>query len=284
MKNSGFNIKLEQEHSEKTDYIFGAASPTCIALIPEEERMNYMPKGELQNIGEEKMDCASRAPVNKIEAKLTYLYQNNKLTLAEVNFFNKYGYVNGGRIECSDAYIAIKSGTTPEGNSLKAPCQAIHEWGLVPKSILPQLSTFQAHHNPARITSEIEAIAKEFKSLFNVGYDKTYEIDYLKDFYVEAGFAWPEAINGIYPRDERDFNHAWLGIKNPKHIIFDNYEESKNDFIKQLAIDYKLLEYQYRLYITRNITPPKKNIWQRFLEFLQGWNLKQIYKLNYQPT
>lgn len=269
---TGFNLQLEREHSEDTDYVGGISAQPCIALIPEDKRLTYLPTGELQNIGFEKMDCASRAPINYLESKFTWLYQNKLLSLKEVNFFINNGYVNGGRIEFSDAYIAIKSGTTKQGNSLKAPCQAIHEWGLIPKSLMPQMMTFEDHHDPARITPEIEALGKKFLELFIINYDKNYEIDYSKDFYVIAGFAWSTPVNGVYPRVDFTPNHAFLGVKSPKHLIFDNYDEDpgpNEDFTKQLAPDYALLDYSYRLYISRPVQVKKNPFWDFWKRYWQ---------------
>src|ERR1041385_1135902 len=121
MKNHGFNVELERQHQSDDDWIFGADSAPCIALIPEAEREQYLPQGELQNIGSEKYDCASRGPINILEAKFTYLYQNYKLNKENRKWLEDNGYVQWGRVLFSDRFIAIKSGTTVGGNSLKAP-------------------------------------------------------------------------------------------------------------------------------------------------------------------
>jgi hypothetical protein len=73
MINNGLNLELERQHQSNEDWVFGSASPTCIALIPEMDREKYLPVGEVQNAGDEKMDCATRGPVNILEAKFTFL-------------------------------------------------------------------------------------------------------------------------------------------------------------------------------------------------------------------
>ena len=271
---TGFNPQLEKDHSEDADYTdqkFGAALPTCLALIPEDKRLDYLPQGESQNLGEDKINCASRSPIEYIETKLNWLYKNGKLTLNEVRFFIDNGYVQEEKIKLSDAYPAILSGTTREGNSLKAPCQAIHEWGIVPKKLLPQLDTWEADNDPARITSEIKMLGLKSLQFFNFNYHKVYNIDYSIDFYVLAGFAWPNPVNGEYPRVDYPFNHAFLGVKNPKHIIRDSYPDTVDgDYIKKLAADYKLLDYQYRIYISR---AEKKSLsfLRRLGEAIKNW-------------
>ena len=93
VKQYGFNLELEKAHSKPEDYVFGAFSLPDMAQIPEEEREKYLPKGELQNIGEEKMDCASRAPLNILEAKFNYLIRNGKLSAENVEWLYNNGYI-----------------------------------------------------------------------------------------------------------------------------------------------------------------------------------------------
>lgn len=250
MKNYGINLDKELAEQSETDYLFGSTSPKCASNIPENELENYLPKGEVQRGLEDTMDCASRSPLNRLETCLNYLFRNKKLG-KNAEWLLENGYVNdSGDIELSDAFIAILSGTTEQGNSLKAPIHAIHEYGCVPKSKLalePHM-TFKDYMNPARVTEELKALGLEFKKRFPVGYDKVYDMGLAE--VCTAGYAWPQPINGEYPTNDNTFNHAFWKFKNPKHYIFDNYEESAGDFIKKLAPDYKLFDYGYRVYFT----------------------------------
>ena len=206
------------------------------------------------------MDCVTRAYLNKLEADFNWLFRHNRLSLDSRAFLVENGYPrddDSQGIEFSDAFIAIKSKTTKSGNSLKAPAQAIHEFGLVPKFLLPLESdmTFDDYHNPKRITPEIERLAKEFTKHFIINYEKVYpdhfEELYKEEMIVTAGYAWPDPINGEYPKVDYQPNHSFLGIHRPKHVIFDNYRDTiDGDFIKKLASDYNLLEYGYRIFIS----------------------------------
>src|SRR3990167_701755 len=161
MKQYGLNIEKEKQDQSPEDYLGSSTSVLdypCIAEIPSGQRVQYLPKGELQNIGEEKFDCVSRAVANTVETKLNYLLKKNLLLPEIKTWLLKNNYITENGIELSDAYIAIKSGTTRQGNSLKAPVDAAYRYGMVPKVLLPQLSTFDEHHNPARITPEIDAL------------------------------------------------------------------------------------------------------------------------------
>ena len=201
-----------------------------------------------------------------------------------MNFELKIKIKNRGHIELSDPFVAIASNTTREGNSLKAPLEAIRKQGLIPKKLLPQLSSWDENYNPERITGVLKLLGEEFLKRFVINYEKVFEKDYgeilKKDLVDVAGYAWPEPINNEYPPIDYPPNHAFIVYKRPKYFVFDNYTGIDGFFIKKLSPAYDLLDYGYRITVNKEIvTPQKKSIWQTFLDFLQGWNLKKIYKL-----
>lgn len=277
-KNYGLNLQLEEAHRSEEDYVFGSFSPICIATIPREERRSYLPIGEVQRGRDDMMDCATRGPINILEIKFNWLYRNNKISAANKQWLSDKGYVQISEdkeyIQFSDAFIAIKSGTTQDGNSLKAPLQAINDHGLIPKKLMPlePWMTFADYHDSNRITAAYSALGKEFKARFPIYYDKVYESHfgeiYDADLLDLAGFAWPVPVNGEYPYTEMEPNHVFVGLNKPKHTIYDNYIDSVDgDFIKKLAENYGLLPYGYRIYITENKNPQKKSLW----DIIQSW-------------
>ncbi|MFA6314996.1 MAG: hypothetical protein WC648_01320 [Candidatus Paceibacterota bacterium] len=269
--NHGLNIELERQQQSETDWRFGGFSQPCIAVIPEELRFDYLPVGEVQRGIEDMMDCASRAPINISETKFNWLYRNNKISNENKKWLEDNGYVQEGSVTFSDAFIAILSGTTRQGNSLKAPLQAIENNGLIPKSKLPYNSemTWAEYHDPNRITQSMKDLGKEFKRRFPMNYEVVEEIHYSElyegDLLVQAGFAWSEPIDGIYPSTDNAPNHVWVGISRPLHTIFDNYIDTvDSDFIKRLAPDYDMFEYGYRIFFSE-VVKPKLTFWQWLL-------------------
>src|SRR3990167_2747148 len=245
-KNYGLNLKKELADRKPEDYQLGGTKKECVALIPNEVRQLYLPEGELQNIGEEKMDCVSRGFNNNLEAKFNYLLRNNLI-----------------------------SQTTREGNSLIAPIDAIHHSGLVPKSLLPQFPAFEEYHNPMRITQAILNLGLEFLTYFSINYERVKEAEFKeflkKDMIVLGGFAWPEAVNGVYPKTGNDFNHCYLDFSLPCYMAFDNYEEGSGDFIKKLAEDYDQTDFGYRTIVSLKELKKKQkeqSWWQELWEFL----------------
>lgn len=285
MRQYGFNIEKELTEQSSSDWVFGQSPIPCIAQIPEVVRELYLPAGEKQNIGQEKMDCASRSPLNILEAKFNYLYKNGKLK--NKTWLEKNGYVNNGQIEFSDRFVAINSGTTASGNSLKAPLEAIRKQGLIPKSMFPQVSTFNEYYDRNKMTTKMVRLGEEFAKIFVINYEKVYEVYFSKllqtDVLDSAGFAWPQPVNGIYPRSDNQPNHAFMVFKN-KYFAFDNYldENKPNDWIKQLAPNYNFLDYGYRVYITEEIDryyidnglDPKANWLMDFWNILKGIFIK----------
>lgn len=274
-KNYGLNWKLELKHRKPEDWLGGVG--ICIAEIPPAERELMLPLGEMQNIGSEKFDCASRAPLNILEAKLDWLLINNKLPTEQTKFLQQY--IVDGKIALSDRWIAIMSGTDPNsGNSLIAPLDAIHNFGIVPKKLFPQTESKEEYYETKNITDEIKAIAKQSLTLFSFNYSRLSEAEFpqflTRDMLVVGGYAWPSPVNNEYPRVPYSPNHAFVIFNNPSYFAFDNYTdniddslEDGNSFVKKLASDYDFLDTGYRLLIS--LKKGKRNWLIRLLALLK---------------
>lgn len=274
----GFNLELEKAHQKPEDYLLGAAKKECIAQIPADVRDNYLPKGERQNIGSEKYTCASMAPINILEAKFNYLRRNYLLPREHEDWLANNGYITPWGIEFSDRYIAILSGTTAEGNSLIAPLEAIRKKGLIPKAMFPQVEDFDEYYDRKKITRKMETLGAEFAARFLINYERVSEDQYndvlRKDLIDTGGFAWPNPVNGEYPRVGSQANHAFMVFKTPAYYAFDNYE-TNDSFIKKLAPNYDLIDFGYRLIISLQNPVKKKDFFTKLREFFSelGSNL-----------
>lgn len=272
----GFNQALEIAQLSEKDWVFGGFSTPGIGDMPPVIRENYLPDGEVQRAIDDMMDCASRGPINILEAKFTYAYNKRLFKEENLQWLKDNGYLTyDRRITFSDAYVAINSGTTRAGNSLKAPLEAIRTKGLVPKRMLPLESwmTFDSYHDPARITRKLRDLGAEFKNRFQINYEQVYKIhfkDLLKDdFFDVCVYAWPEPVNGEYPQTTLPANHV-VALVRPEYYVFDNYQEAPGDFIKKLAPDFAFWDYGYRIFIAKDLTKAEIAQLTTYLQKLVG--------------
>ncbi len=273
MKNYGIDLQKEIAEQSEKDWVFGSdVKAKCIVFIPEEEREIYLPKGEVQVAKEDMQDCVTRAFMNMLETKLNYLWKKGLLD----QWFTEKGYITQNGAELSDAFIAIISGTTRQGNSFKAVLEALRKNGVIPKKMLPleNWMTFDDYHNPNRITAEMRALGLQFLNKFNINYEQVkyeeMENALKEDMVAVAGHAWNIPINGVYTRTTEVINHSFLNFKN-KYKIFDNYRDFvDNDFIKQLAPDYIFFDYGYRLVLSIPLIKENVNFLKTIINFLKN--------------
>lgn len=259
MKNYGLNLELEKQHQTEKDWVFGAFSQKCLALIPELEREKYLPIGEVQRTDiDDLMNCTSQAPTNLLETKFTYLYQNNKLDPSNKEWLEKNGYIENGRVWLSERFVSINAGNTKQGNSFKAPLEAIRTKGLIPKNMFPleKWMTWEQYHDPSKITPSMYLLGQEFNRRFPTNYERAYRTYFVavlkEDVLCVGGYAWPIPVNGVYQRVDLPPNHEFMGLKNPAYYIFDSYTDSVDgDYIKKLAGDYAFVDFGYRIYISK---------------------------------
>lgn len=243
-----FDEAKERAEQRGDEWKFGAIQ-TDLALIPLSERLKWLPEGEDQFT--DKFDsngCASRCYINEIEAKLEWFYHNG-MHPAIREWADLKGYRVTGKFKISDNFIEILSGTGPTGNSLKAPILTICEKGLIPAQMLKMEGTWQEYMNPKRITEEMLELGREFRRRIFINYEQVTSEGFMKaleEDFVSAGvFAWPNPINGVYPRTAGNFTHA-TALVTPVIHSFDGYKP----YLKVLAKDYNFFSWGYSVSIT----------------------------------
>ena len=221
----------------------------------EEDRDKYQLIGEVQrNANFDTQSCASRAPIEVIEEDLTHAYRNNLLHPDTKAFIEPCIQYKDGLpfVVLADAYIAIKSGTTKEGNSLKAPSHALHEWGFVPGKWLPleDWMDWDDYYDRDRITPDIEAYATESRKRLPIKYQQvpntSFDTSLQKTSLSVAGHGWTFSENGIYPRTDYPFNHAFKIFKR-KYFAKDSYLDEDGDWVKHLASNFKFFDWGYEI-------------------------------------
>lgn len=200
----------------------------AIILIQQGIR-EVLPVGEIQRGREDFMDCASRAPVNNYETQFTYAVQNKLFSDENIKWLKDKGYCDDkGVVTFSDRFIAIMSNTTRNGNSLKAPNDAVRWYGMIPKKMLPKDPdfTWDEYHDKTKITTAMKDLGKEFTTRFTLNYEKVTE--------------------DKYP----------IIVKNNLYEAYDNYvDQVDGDYVKRLAPNYDIMVYGYR----NTVNEVKKN-------------------------
>ena len=260
MKNYGIDLEKEKQDTSEKDWVFGADSPVglgdkiaglvialhawsyprngiyprimetinhCVILFNEKLK-KYFPIGEIQNGLEDFMDCVTRGHNNEIEKQTNYILDFKLFSNDLVAWLNEKGYLTSDEhgvltgIEVADRFPAILSNTSRSGNSMIAPIQAIHDYGCIPKSMLPKRDnmTWSQYHNKNDITEEMMELGREWKKRILINYEKVYKSRFDKF------------------------------IGDIKWYIFDNYiDKVDGDFVKRLAPDYNFMNYGYRIII-----------------------------------
>ncbi|MEO5366648.1 MAG: hypothetical protein H7831_09900 [Magnetococcus sp. WYHC-3] len=199
---------------------------------------------------------------------MTRLIEKGLISVGNLAWLNENGYIDdSGHINFSDRFDAIMSNTNPNyGNTLKAPADAKHKYGLIPEKMLPWTDNQTNYFNRSLITQEMYNMGLEFLKRFKINYEMVYPSQYKDALKVSplasACYAWNGTNNGVYFRVENTINHAICVIDPPDiwHIM-DSYEP----FIKGLANNYSFSGHAIRYVITEvpdaNPSTVKKNMY-----------------------
>ena len=272
---NSFNEQKERDEQRGDEWAFGAIQ-TDLAAVPLTERIKYLPTGVVQfNDVMDTNGCVSRTFLNDLEEKLDYFYDNG-MHPALKKWFDDKGYRVNGKFALCDAYIEILSGTTPTGNSLKAPLDAIRKYGVIPASMIPLENgmSWAQYMEPSRITNAHRDLGAEFLRRVTINYEKVMLSEFFNattvDSLIVAVKAWSAPVDGVYPRIEGDFGHATLRISN-EIDVFDTYIP----FLKRLALDYRFFDWGYSLSITAQNPYPNETI--ALFEVLQKYGLLRFF-------
>lgn len=93
MKNHGLNLVLESQARSTDDWQFGAFSKPCLVSIPEEEREQYLPQGELQYGKEDFMSCSTITTLDVLETKFNYAIRNGIFSDENIEWLYNKGYI-----------------------------------------------------------------------------------------------------------------------------------------------------------------------------------------------
>lgn len=174
IKQTGLIFKF----SEK-DYVAGVNSPLQgLEVKPDGDWRNYLPVGEPQYLYSkfDTMSCTTFSALNVIETWCNYLIEQKKVSENQIATLKSLGYLNDlGKIDFSDRFTAIMSGTKEIGNYFQAVLDSARvQHGLLPEKDFPfGGESWPEYHNKSLITEEMLAKAKKILTIFKIHYEWT---------------------------------------------------------------------------------------------------------------
>ena len=161
--------------SKPKDWVAGVSSPIIWSeLNATSDWIKYKPEDEVQFLQWtfDTMSCATFSALNTLETIVNYYIKNDKLTVAQIEYLNKEGYITNGLPNFSDRFTAIMSGTTANGNTSQNVWDSIRKDGVLPEKDLPfDAKTFAEYHDKSKITEAMKAKAKKFLDIFSIMYE-----------------------------------------------------------------------------------------------------------------
>lgn len=159
------------------DFILGAEASLPVSVrLQSGDWSKYNPTSEKQYVHAkfDTMSCTTFSLLNLLEMQVTYLIKENKLTDEQSDFLMKNKYFDEkDKVNFSEAYIAILSGTTKQGNHFQKVADTVRHYGLIPQNLLPfgDAKTWEEWHDAKRITEEMKKLGAEFLKHFVIGYE-----------------------------------------------------------------------------------------------------------------
>lgn len=233
-------------------YIFGSSQLVGTVIQDDGDWRPYLLAGEWQRKKIETAGCTIYNTLHAIET-----LESKKLN---------------EKINHSERFIYVKSGTVPPGNSPHVIAEWIRSVGLISEELLPFTDGIQSlddYKNPLFVTPYMESIGKNWLSNYSFRHDWVFTDEHdvkqkheqMKEAlrYSPLGVsvcAWKES-NGLYYKDQEDTDNHWtvcVGFDGDNPIIFDSYEP----FIKRLDSNYDF-SFAKRYVLDKTIPIVKKN-------------------------
>ncbi len=238
------NTGFIPEQPKEEDYIAGEATGIdYFVRVMDSNWEQWLPKGELQRKGrEDTMSCVTFSALNTLETQLNYMIDKGTIDIDAMNFLYQNGYIEDGKVNLSDRFIAILSNTSIKGNYLSKVARTIRHYGVIPEKMLdyPDGLTFEEYHG-AEITDDMRELGKKFLEHFAIQYEWVIDnlLGHLRQapLWIAAGVCPGWRTKDIVPACSKTSGHATMIynlINKQYYADFDHYKPYK----KKLAPDY----------------------------------------------
>lgn len=220
-KNFGFKPSI----INRTHYFLGASAVPQVVLQPEGDWENCLPDYEAQfKNGVETFNCIGEGLTNTVEIMHFELF--------------------GERVNFSDRWVGIISGTKEGGNDPQTVYEAVRKYGLIPESMLPfssDITSIEEYYSFKGADKDAcYAAGKAWLAKYDFFHEWVFDADQPADEKLNnmkvalhyspiafSVFAWQADSRGVYVKAGEE-NH-WTTIYSIKQFeqIFDSYEPYK---------------------------------------------------------
>lgn len=131
----GKNFGLIVVPPTETDYIANVRGDVVTEVINEYgDWQPYSPTEEAQNsVYFDSFACVSFWANNTVEHQLNFFIATKQLSQAKIEWLEDNGYIENGKVNLSDRFLAKVSGTTRTGATVQSVCDAFRHFGAVPE-------------------------------------------------------------------------------------------------------------------------------------------------------
>jgi len=257
---NGLIEETDKQIKKAKHYVYGLLGSTNSRPVKKDgDFTSFLPTGEQQNAGFERMWCISENGIcNQIETDFNYYIhlvnneQADEDTQDLVKIFRHFGLIVGDKCLLETAYVASGSGTTRRGNLYSKAGYFVRKNGLVPKGSYPAYSTWNGLYYPKnstwingnKVPTNLLDIGRRVAEYIDFTYEWVRPEHYEKTAPMgsqgSSCYAWqyPDK-NGIYQRVNYQRNHSILRFKKNEEK-YKPIADSYNPFIKKLALNYNL--------------------------------------------
>lgn len=223
---------MEEQSNPKDHVLGGVFDKSGPVLVEDGQWLKYLPIKEYQAKFTETNSCMSFAWLNVMEI------MNLRLFGKEVNY--------------SDRYLAIASGTGPNGNTPTKVCETQRSIsGAIPEEMLPfseDIDSQQKYLSPNPLDKKYYDEGRKWLEKYEARHywvptdAMSLMLALKKSPLVVSVVAWQEN-NGIYIRPPGyNDNHATVlfgYVENEYWLIWDSYPDTDGEYLKKLSWDFK---------------------------------------------
>jgi len=154
------------------DYVLGGETAVK-GKIRTSDWKEYLPAIEKQySINFDTLSCTSFSFNNVVESQLNFMIAKGELSADSIKWLTDNGYIENGKVNLSDRFLAVMSGTTERGNDFRTVAECARTVGLIPEKDFPLGgNSFAEYHNKSLITQQMKDKASQFLKRIKISWE-----------------------------------------------------------------------------------------------------------------